>query len=413
MDLNLGEPIIITTGIRNSLMTRMFTLSLALLGCLATKPYFVWNNKVVIVVVTLLTVILLLVDSLQIRDRIKFNGESLALGLFGIIVIFYFYCAGSVNDVPILGFLAVLVSLACFLFLNDLNKIEVYKTFKFLFAIFMIPGLFIWLLYLLGLPWDFFLLGNISNDQVLNPLKGAAGIYYKEFPASVVIGSFMDGNSLFFRFSGMYDEPGVIGTISGLLLTVERFKLLNWTNCILFVGGIASFSLAFIGIMILYMILTKNWKVILFMMLSVLGIYSFLPMEVQSLLTEQVIGRLVISSGAIQDNRETESLLYYWSLWQSGSVSQVIFGLNTVLEGDIGSTWKIVLIKQGIWGILILWVWLLLYTFKNYAGWISVVLTIVFAASFYQRPDVLYLPQMIIFIGGAIYLKEEQQREMR
>lgn len=44
---------------------------------------------------------------------------------------------------------------------------------------------------------------------------------------------------------GMYDEPGVVGTIAGAILMTRQFNFKKWINIPIFIAGILSFSLFF------------------------------------------------------------------------------------------------------------------------------------------------------------------------
>ena len=65
-----------------------------------------------------------------------------------------------------------------------------------------------------------------------------------------------------FRFYGPYDEPGVVGTFCALILVCHRFNLTSFSNIILCISGILSFSLFFYLISIVYIIYNtlKNKK---------------------------------------------------------------------------------------------------------------------------------------------------------
>ena len=67
-----------------------------------------------------------------------------------------------------------------------------------------------------------------------------------------------------FRFYSVFDEPGVLGTLSAFVLYGNRYDFRNWKVWTILVGGFFSFSMAFIILTILGFIITniKNIKLL-------------------------------------------------------------------------------------------------------------------------------------------------------
>lgn len=63
------------------------------------------------------------------------------------------------------------------------------------------------------------------------------------------------------RFFGMYDEPGVVGTIAGAILMTRQFNFKKWINIPIFIAGILSFSLFFYVIFAIYVILFAKYDI--------------------------------------------------------------------------------------------------------------------------------------------------------
>ena len=82
-----------------------------------------------------------------------------------------------------------------------------------------------------------------------------------------------------FRFSGVYDEPGWVGTINTVLLCINKFNLKKLDNFILFLSGLFSFSLYFYVFLIFYGIYyifkSKNMYVLLTICSIVLFLYLY------------------------------------------------------------------------------------------------------------------------------------------
>lgn len=83
----------------------------------------------------------------------------------------------------------------------------------------------------------------------INPLNELKPYDYTAYPPLLVVSNkFLE----YFRFLSSFDEPGVVGTISLIILYIENFNLKNFYNVIIFVAGISSFSLFFYVGSILY-----------------------------------------------------------------------------------------------------------------------------------------------------------------
>jgi hypothetical protein len=216
-----------------------------------------------------------------------------------------------------------------------------------------------------------------------------------------------------YRFSSIFDEAGVVGTLSGLILSAIGISKLNYKSIILLLAGLISFSLAFYAILILNLLFTFNPKRILIVIIFVAVIILFSGDKFDKL----IASRFVIENGTIAgDNRTHEAFdIYYNQLFENGG-ADLIFGRGHVtaanleeLEGAV--SYKVVIVRYGLVGISLL---ILFYAFSAYycnnslKGWF---LFLIFIISAYQRPDFLTLFNIVLFIGGLRYLKKDSDRE--
>ena len=82
----------------------------------------------------------------------------------------------------------------------------------------------------------------------------------------------------FIRFYGPFDEPGVVGTICGLMLCINRMNFRDYKSIILLVAGLLSLSLYFFIVIGVYSIfhfafVKKSITSTIMMILFIFGVY--------------------------------------------------------------------------------------------------------------------------------------------
>lgn len=140
--------------------------------------------------------------------------------------------------------IVTIVNFLAFAFIPTLKREvvhETYKVFRKLFVIFLGLSIINYLLVLIG--FDF-------GGTVIEPLNKLKKYKYVMYPFLVTpIGH------EFSRFHSIFDEPGVVGTLSGLMLIAEQMNLQKKSNYIILIGGLLSLSFYFYVSMIFGFIL--------------------------------------------------------------------------------------------------------------------------------------------------------------
>ena len=113
------------------------------------------------------------------------------------------------------------------------------------------------------------------------------------------------------RFSAFYDEAGVVGNITMVLLYLQKFDLKKWYNIILLISGILSFSLTFFFAVFAYYIIFGDIKLKLsFLVVLLLCILLFYNNE---FVYDLVFARLEIEDGQLAGyNREIHTDINTW-----------------------------------------------------------------------------------------------------
>ncbi len=133
-----------------------------------------------------------------------------------------------------------------------------YRYFKLIYVWVLLLGFIVYLLVFLGVP---------IPHAVIPPMNTLKDYYFDQYPLLVIPHTFritIESIYASFRFCGPFEEPGVVGTISLLILLVEDFNLRDKKNIVLLVTGLLTFSIFFyvaaFMFALYYMVFNKKWK---------------------------------------------------------------------------------------------------------------------------------------------------------
>jgi hypothetical protein len=118
----------------------------------------------------------------------------------------------------------------------------------------LFSGLVIHFLIILGLdlPYYFFELEH----------KIRVGHFYRGYLLNVELLNFSYEKN-YFRFCGIFDEPGVIGSLVGIIIIIRKMSLLSFKNIIFYTSGFASESKIFYILIAYGIIINLNKKYLL------------------------------------------------------------------------------------------------------------------------------------------------------
>lgn len=367
---------------------------LSLFLIVVLNPFYVWGNFQVIYVSWLVLIVLCAPFFNGLFSKKKVAISSVVLTL----VALYYLLKGA----SIVGALAFAVGVSFIYCLKDRYILRVYGFLKSSYALLLFPGLVIWVLHIL-LGNHLLYMGHVSPDIIPNKLKAEAGHGYAMYPFTIVLDYMLDRP--FYRFSGPFDEPGVVGTVSALLLAVRKFKFKGKADYIILFSGIVSMSLAFYVISFIYFLTASlarpRYLVIgIFFGLSVLSIASL-----NETVRKHTLDRIAIEDGRwAGDNRSTQHLDNLFEAWLHGDYHDLLLGMPEYIE-DGSASWKLIPVKTGLVGVLIL-VSILFILYRSAAsrshGVYLLAFVSVFVASIYQRPDVITPLFVLILLAGLL-----------
>lgn len=381
----------------------IFVLSLTCL--ISTAPFYIWGwGKYILMFFTILLIIIASARMLNFNIKLKVNSVYGCIAIF-IISYIYFVINGLSIGALLLSFLMLVVYAV-----DDYSLIKSFLIFKRFISIILFPAIILWFIHIILSNNMFLNLGKIRSDFIPNQYKVDVGLGYYYYPFMAIVD--YDVPSSFYRFPGPFDEPGVVGTIAGLMLCADKFSLKSKENKTIFVSGLISFSLAFYVTFIIYfsLIFYKNIKrnFLYLFTLSFLMLLGMMSDIFRSYFEKLILNRLVISDGGISgDNRASQALESYFNDWvNSYDIQTILFGFNNV-DLDGSSSIKQVFVTTGVVGFLIMVLILVLFFFRRFNDKLNIYVLsflLIFALSLYQRPNISALYIILIFSFGVANL---------
>ena len=344
------------------------------------RPYFVWHgllgSNMIIIPISLLLGLLFFINN----ELTKKN-----------ILLFLYFVAIFISHTLIRGRnLNYFISVIPFAFLPFGNKFftkSVYNNFLTIYCLITSISVIVWILHLANIAP---ILGTIAP---LNKLKSHDYILY---PLLVSI-----PNNI--RFCGVFDEPGVIGTLSAMLLCIQKFNFKDKRTIVILISGLCSLSLFFyilfvVTLIVYYSFDKKNIIKIAFVIIIIFTAFQFI--QNNDILNEIIGSRLEWDSESGKfagDNRTNDKSLYFFNSILGSN--EFWFGLednSLFLEYMIGeSNIYMLLILNGFLFCLAYLLFIIIYGLSKKRKNITFILfIIIFLATIYQRPS-LFNPEYI------------------
>jgi hypothetical protein len=361
---------------------------------LSLMPFFIWNYGLNL---------FLGINSLFFFLGRKHIKKKISFSTWVSFIFFIFLFAFTIFEdrITLITFYKYLthVFILFFLFLNENFVVRVYRSFKIILSYSLLLSFFLYILVLFNLFQI-----PIYYIKPLNSLKEFDYLVYFFLTSIDTI------DLINIRFFGIFDEPGVVGTITGLILYIERFNFKDKKNIIFFLSGFFSFSLFFFFITASFFVLReKNFRSLFFYFFLFL-IYNYTRSN--DTLNDLIWSRFNIIDGWVMgDNRASETLANQFSTFLSSS--DLFFGRGTeyTLQYSEGSSsYILVLMSKGlIFTIFLCFVYFYLIISKKVGINSYSDFAIIFLGMMYQRPYYLEVYFFFIFfIASIIYARRSK-----
>lgn len=383
----------------------IYSIIAAILIFLFIKPYFLWNLHNTTSLFFFLGVFLFLVFFPNVDIKSK-KREGLFI-LFAILLLLYsFY-----NNLNVFGFICNL----CYIIIPFSKKQFAINTYNYFLTIYSI------IIGVSSIVWILSLIGVVHPIGVISPLNELKGFNYSVYPMLVQANVLVDLH----RFSGPFDEPGVIGTISTLVLTIGKFNVRDKRLMIVFITGFLTMSFFYTFSVLVYYIvyiftISKDKK-LGFFLLFILSLLVEASLN-NELLYDRLWSRFIwdTDSGSFAgDNRLTDN---------SRILLEKIAGTSAFYFG-IGKTDAFIKATEGEFSLFntiiqygVIYVLFYIYFFAAY-GWKYKINFIVYSLFFfvllaclYQRPalfqpEYLFLFSLMAMSCGNLLENEETGKQ--
>lgn len=366
---------------------KIITLLFPFLIIFSLNSVFVWSGLgkgiyVLSVLVLLCTVFFLIKNS-----PFQTSREGLKLAIILTCISLYLGWTWDIIHLGMLGPLN-LVLVFCYLILNQHLQLLVSKKFISFFTVIVFMTLISWLV---NISFGIY---NIPVSQP--PTKVASLLTYQ---ISILGEIFPSDVSGIYRYQGIFDEPGVMGTICALLLC-SKIYYTRFQFILLLMAGLASMSTAFILILTVYFFFLKPFKaLVLYLPIGAFLIFVTREIPMLGYLFYTKINNLLFKG---ESNRVSDSAEKFIDIENNKlDVWHFIFGRGygyvSSQKVDI-SSWQVIWIDSGVLGLL-----LILFAFICCAvsKRVNIIHTLpffmAFIASFMQRPGVFSLFFVFVF----------------
>ena len=361
-------------------------------------PWFIWNYSYILASISVLILFFVCFNRI-----VKWFGFYFRFIIIYALLVLFFVVYGSFGE---FRFSSVITLLTFFLlfFITKAEKIWTLKYVTKILSIIVLISLSGWLLnkYVFSLPIFGYLAYGVGKGDAGDVLLNY--IIFVDYQSDAVS-----------RFYSVFDEPGVLGTLSAFVLLGNKYDFKNKSNVIILLGGLFTFSLAFIIISIIG-ILVLNVKKSSTIIKALLIAAVIIPIVFFVLKDDQTFNSVVVDRLInIGENGIDSRTSYGLNSFFNGFVSSPDFYLGmgtdffkynpTLLSGQ---GYKIFVIEYGIIGVVLLFVLYRSFIGKNY--FLGYSCLIIFFISFLQRPFLFTPWQLIMFsicLSNLIYLEQK------
>lgn len=365
------------------------------------SPFYVW--KLLSLNFLLIRVLLICVCCWPfILNRRKLTKKDTGVVFVAFLAVLTYLFVAFIHEFTLLGISARLLTTlpVLILFSNKEFLIAVFERFFSLYSIMMLLAIISYVLFLFGISPE---LGTIHSPIEIDR-------EYIHYPFFVIEWQLIDT----FRFGGPFDEPGVLGTISALLLCVKKYDLKDLRSIVALISGLLSTSLFFYLISVIFLsyyslIIKKNPTIVI--SLTVLLILLFSYTKEDPIIYDRVWSRIEWDSSNHQlkgDSRTSiEAKNYYKET--IGSMDW-FWGLEDPTQykrlAKDSSTYMNVIMWNGA-VFFFLYISFLMLFVNCHVSSISerVIMYVIILVNMYQRPDIYGV--IILFLYSCMVYMEK------
>jgi len=324
---------------------------------------------------------------------------------FGFMMFIIYLYTGIYSQWSLFGIMYLLLLTLLFFTKSEFVK-QCFDVFIFIFSVTLIPSLLMYLFVtLLGISFPYTAIDGLNPDKM--------GVYFR-YPFLV---TYTGGEVLLDyvlpRFYGYFDEPGVMGTIAGVLLFIKKYNFRSWVNIPIFIAGVLSFSLFFFLISLIYVVFFTKLKNKLFLVPVLAILLIFLAdTEVFRL---QILDRLSFDTSIVENiytRRDVQGFDDWYSEFEK--TPEYLTGMGAGFNVEVnkgGCSYKNIIVDFGILYFIAFMAAFIYYGIRTFGFSKELVTALLILFSvIYQRPFIQDLSYIFLIYGAFVFLEEEKKK---
>lgn len=373
---------------KDSVVDNLFSWLTTFLIIVLMRPYFTWQASELIMPLVSVAITVIAIFHISFR-----HNKNIDLLIFLTLA----YLLLSLLRGAHLGGTLINLSFAFLPFMKKEFLMKVYDSFRIVIIILFSFSTISYITVLFGIQ---------SPIDMLEPLNELKDSQYAHF-FFLVLPVKLDG---FARYCSVFDEPGVVGTMSALILFVEGFSFKKKSNLIVLLNGIISLSLFFYLAAAIYLFFKFDLKYKLLLVFEVALLYAttinndIIKVTIWDRLTLNEEGEL---SG---DNRNSEALMDVWD--QSKYNPQILTGYGQAYVKDYegSASIQLFILRDGLIFVLMYFFVYLLYAKRVMKKWSEFLLfALIMILTLYQRPGFCGIDFTLLF---TIYILSKSKTDV-
>ncbi|HAP3151618.1 hypothetical protein EIZ94_22555 [Escherichia coli] len=395
---------------KKTFLSRSLNWCFSIFAIFSLYPYIIWDNTYVY------KALFLIIAFLSFIILIKNNISKINLKIFLVILAWILYATFPREADEITLFSTGMLSILIFSLLPDNNKLYIFEKFKTILCIILAISIIQYPMIVLGV------VSSAGNLEPFSDIKISRGQFYINYIFNIVLNDqhLSFGNYTLFRFSSIFDEPGLVGSICAILYFTypKNSRKNNIEKIVLIISTILSFSLGgyilfLIGcfINLLFNNTASNKRNFILLMLAItIGLLSLSSTEGgRKYITDRIWSDNTIAIN--KNNRVDDNFDKLYSNIYSNPID-FTFGLGKDAHAKTGfdvSSYKGFIYNYGIIGVLlILYMFIYVIIIKK-CSLPAFVVPIIIIINSLQRPIEFNFYYYLIFLSVICYYEKNKK----
>lgn len=347
-------------------IVRIYGWLLGILVFIRTMPVYFWTVENTIRPICAILVMMICVLNISKEEGTKW--------IFAFLAASYIWAVVFVDHSGII----TLLNFMTFAVIPITKKeviLEAYKALRSILVVILALSIIVYVLWLFDLA---------GYGEIIDPLNGLKTHKYLKYPFMVT--SFDEEAR---RFRAVFDEPGFLGTICGLILVSEQMNMKKIGNWVFLTAGLLSFSLYFYVAIIIGLVLFSTKLKFRWLIIPAFAAFFFLTYN-NSYMYQTVWSRFEWDAEEeefVGDNRSADDLSSHYESIVGTKAFFTGEGTTVAKEYINSASLKLIIVKHGFIFVFLNLMGFAILSFReirNKLLWIS--FFVFFVLTLYQRP---------------------------